>query len=115
MARSQRLTTGLEFWKDNGLWNQVTLTYLSLMFSATVRLIPPEQRTAAFSSISGFSSGADALVGICGIPIHQFTEADAELIKSGNELGKIQIVLKKLDVLQYFFPPPDNLALVLLR
>jgi hypothetical protein len=115
MGRSQRLITGLEFWKDNGMWNQVTLAYMSFVFSATALLIPPEQRPSAFLSLSGFSPGADAMVGICRIPVHQFTEADAELIKSGNKLGEIQTVLKKLAILQYFFPPPDNLALGLIE
>jgi hypothetical protein len=115
LAKSLRLTASLEFWKDDGLGSQTLLTYLTLFVSAIFRLVPPDQRATAFLPMMGFSSGADALVGICGIPIYQLTEGDAEVIKSGGNLGDIQGILRRLDTLQYFFPPPDSLALGLIE
>jgi hypothetical protein len=53
----------------------------------------------------------DRRLGICPIPLYQLTESELETILSGMDVEAIRHVLRRLDVLQYFFPPPDQLAL----
>jgi hypothetical protein len=67
-----------------------------------------------FSTFAGIPAEADALLGICGIPLYEFTEQDSELVKRSGDLDAIRDLLRKLDTLQYFFPPPDQLALGLI-
>jgi hypothetical protein len=96
------------------LTQQAVRSYILLLISGLLRLVPLEKRASTFSTVIGISAGADALVGICGIPVHEFTETDAELVTKGEDLDGIRNLLKRLDTLQYFFPPPDQLALGLI-
>jgi hypothetical protein len=114
VGKSLRVTTNLDLWNDIGLGSQTVRTYLILLFSAFLQLIPPDKRVSALQPIAGLSSEADALVGICGIPVYKFTEVDAELVRRGGDLEGIRHLLRRLDTLQYFFPPPDQLALGLI-
>jgi hypothetical protein len=51
--------------------------------------------------------------GICQIPIYNFTDEEfALLIFAGSELD-IKYILNNNGIYQYFFPPPDNVALCL--
>lgn len=49
--------------------------------------------------------------GICPIPLYEFTDNDWEMFASGRRTGEIKQRLKALDIYQYFFPAPDQLAL----
>jgi hypothetical protein len=57
------------------------------------------------------SSEADRRLGICPIPLYDFSETDYELLLSGEHIDAIQARLKTLGIYQYFFPPPDQLLL----
>jgi hypothetical protein len=57
------------------------------------------------------SMEADRAYGICPIPMYELSDRDWELLLSGGNLGDIQERLKALGVFQYFFPPPDQIAL----
>jgi hypothetical protein len=56
-------------------------------------------------------SAIDRQYGVCPIPLYQLTETDWELILSGVRNEDIQQRLKELNIFQYFFPAPDQLAL----
>ena len=56
----------------------------------------------------------DRKVGLCGIPFYDFSSKDLEPFHSQNDLREIQEVLRHHEVLQYFFPSPDQLALGLI-
>ncbi len=49
--------------------------------------------------------------GVCPLPLYEFTEADWELFASGKHIDEVRGRLKELDIFQYFFPPPDQIAL----
>jgi hypothetical protein len=112
--KSVRMTSGAEFLEDNGLISQAVRNLFLAAISRLIQLVPLDKRADALSTFRHIPAEADALVGICGIPLHQFTETDAELVKEGKDLDAIRDLLKRLDTLQYFFPPPDQLALGLI-
>lgn len=56
----------------------------------------------------------DRRLGICSVPLYDFSGDDAEMFRSGADAESITAVLRKLDVHQYFFPPPDQLSLGLI-
>lgn len=53
---------------------------------------------------------ADRGAGICPVPLYEFTEGDWDLLTGGRpeDVGER---LRALGIHQYFFPPPDHLAL----
>jgi hypothetical protein len=57
------------------------------------------------------SAAADRRLGICPIPLYDFSEADYELLLSGKSIEEVQARLKALGIYQYFFPAPDQLLL----
>jgi hypothetical protein len=57
------------------------------------------------------SAAADRRLGICPIPLYEFSEADYELLLSGKSIEEVRARLKALDIYQYFFPAPDQLLL----
>ena len=57
------------------------------------------------------SAAADRVLGICPIPLYDFSEADYELLLSGEDIDELRARLKVLDIYQYFFPAPDQLLL----
>jgi hypothetical protein len=64
-----------------------------------------------FSAISIDSAAIDRQLGICPIPLYDFSETDFELLLSGQNIEEIQSRLKALGIYQYFFPAPDQLIL----
>jgi hypothetical protein len=57
------------------------------------------------------SAAADRRLGICPIPLYDFSEADYELLLSGKDIDELRARLKALGIYQYFFPAPDQLLL----
>lgn len=71
-----------------------------------------QQATEFFTQFSTIDSlERDREQGICPIPTYEFTEKDWELFSNPNDLDEISQRLKEMDVLQYFYPPTDQLAL----
>jgi hypothetical protein len=64
-----------------------------------------------FSMTTLDSTSADRRLGICPIPLYEFSEADCELLLSGKNVEEVQARLKALGIYQYFFPAPDQLLL----
>jgi hypothetical protein len=58
--------------------------------------------------------GDDRTVGICPIPFHEFSETDMEAVNSGQDGEAVARVLRERQVLQYFYPAADQLALGLI-
>ncbi len=61
------------------------------------------------------SLAADLAVGICPIPLYQFSEQDFDLFLEGRRIEDCRERLKSLGLYQYFFPAPDQLALALVE
>lgn len=57
----------------------------------------------------------DRNLGVCPIPLYSFSENQAEIFHSGSDIEQIREILRLQDVFQYFFPPPDHLALGLIE
>lgn len=57
---------------------------------------------------------ADRDLGICPLPLFEFSEAQLETISSGSRVDDIVELLRQQDVFQFFFPAPDQLALGLI-
>ncbi len=57
---------------------------------------------------------ADRLMGVCSIPLYEFSEQETENLSSHPNEEEAREVLKHHDILQYFFPAADHLALGLL-
>ncbi len=55
----------------------------------------------------------DLKLGICSLPIFSFSEDEIEVFNLGVNLDDTKHILKSKDIMQYFFPPIDNLALAL--
>ncbi len=58
---------------------------------------------------------ADRNMGVCSIPLYNFTEDEAETLKSKLDVEYTKALLEEHDILQYFFPPADQLALGLVE
>lgn len=56
---------------------------------------------------------ADLQAGICPIPLYNFSESDFDLFLDGRRIDECRERIKSLGIYQYFFPPPDQLALAL--
>lgn len=57
------------------------------------------------------SSSVDRAYGVCPLPLYQFTENDWELFLRGRRIEELREKLKSLNIYQYFYPAPDQLAL----
>lgn len=57
------------------------------------------------------SMAVDRDHGVCPIPLYEFSEADWELFLRGARPDEVRDRLKQLDIFQYFFPAPDQVAL----
>jgi hypothetical protein len=53
----------------------------------------------------------DRQLGICGVPLYGFSLSEVEIIQRGTDIEVIKDLLRRHDLLQYFFPAPDQLAL----
>lgn len=56
----------------------------------------------------------DSAVGVCAIPLYAFTEDELAAISRDADRDEVEAILRKHDLLQYFFPPPDQTALGLI-
>ena len=56
----------------------------------------------------------DQEVGICPIPLHDFSGDEMEIVNSGRDAAAISEILRERQVLQYFYPAADQLALGLI-
>ena len=56
-------------------------------------------------------AAADRTVGNCPIPLYDFEADDAEVLHAGNDVSAVRDVLRRRSILQYFYPPPDQLVL----
>jgi hypothetical protein len=57
----------------------------------------------------------DRRVGVCSIPLYDFDREDTELFRGSTDIEAARDVLRRRGILQYFFPPPDHLALGLIE
>lgn len=56
-------------------------------------------------------AAVDRSLGVCSIPIYEFSASDVEKFQAGSDLDAVRHILKQRDIFQYFFPAPDHLAL----
>jgi hypothetical protein len=72
---------------------------------------PPSPIIPLTNLLTMDSMAVDRQHGICPLPLYEFTENDWELFLSGRRIDDIEERLKALGIFQYFFPPPDQIAL----
>lgn len=85
----------------------------------TVEVSKPEAQTDGAVSVAFLlrnlieldPSSADRALGNCGVPLYDFDQPDAEVLQRGNSIEAAREILRRRQVLQYFFPAPDDLAL----
>jgi hypothetical protein len=53
----------------------------------------------------------DRHLGVCPIPLYELEQTDADVIREGKDLDGIRDILRCRQILQFFFPSPDHLAL----
>jgi hypothetical protein len=56
----------------------------------------------------------DSQLGVCGIPVYEFNPDELEVIHSGSDHDAIEAILREHDIIQYFYPAPDQTALGLI-
>jgi hypothetical protein len=56
----------------------------------------------------------DSQLGVCAIPVFEFDPNELEVIHSGTDTDAIEAILRNRDILQYFYPAPDQTALGLI-
>jgi hypothetical protein len=56
----------------------------------------------------------DRRMGLCPVPLYEFSSSEFELLQSGTDVEAVREMLRRLDLLQYFLPAPDHLALGLI-
>ncbi len=54
---------------------------------------------------------ADRRLGVCTIPLYKLSEPEVGVLQADSSAEEVRDVLRAHGVLQYFFPPPDHLAL----
>jgi hypothetical protein len=53
----------------------------------------------------------DNRLGLCPFPLYELNANEIDALKGGANLDEVRGVLKNHDILQYFFPAPDQLAI----
>jgi hypothetical protein len=53
----------------------------------------------------------DSYYGVCAVPLYNLKAEDVEVLNGNPNLDDVREMLKRYDLLQYFFPAPDQLAL----
>jgi len=76
-------------------------------------LEPSTPRSAATVQQDPFE--LDRQFGICPVPLYQLRDSEIQAILAATDLDAIRDSLVRLGVLQYFFPPPDQIALGLVE
>jgi hypothetical protein len=73
---------------------------------------PLSSLALGLNSLSTFNPvEADRKLGVCPIPLYNLSEEEVEVFHSGKDVGHLREILKAHDILQYFFPSADHLAL----
>ncbi|QDF40894.1 hypothetical protein FJN17_26835 [Bradyrhizobium symbiodeficiens] len=68
----------------------------------------------SLSRLYEFDTAAiDRAYGVCPVPLYELEETDWQLFMEGRHIDEVQERLKALNIFQYFFPPPDQLALAI--
>ena len=57
----------------------------------------------------------DRQYGVCSIPLYEFSQAEVDVLHSGRDREYVSVILRRHDILQYFFPPADELAVGLVE
>ncbi len=82
---------------------------------SSLRWVAAEGGTLPSLDVSGLAGtdilAQDQALGVCPVPLYDFTAAEMELVNRGVDRDAIRQLLKQKGVLQYFFPPADQLAL----
>lgn len=60
------------------------------------------------------NTAIDRRFGVCPLPLYEFSDEDWELFLNGAKVDAVRDRLVELNILQYFFPSPDQLALGLI-
>ena len=84
------------------------------MVEVELKFDPTNQSTGVFrlEKLANFDPGGlDRQLGICPIPLYEFTETDVAVLQKGDDLDEVRDVLRQRDILQFFFPSSDQLAL----
>jgi hypothetical protein len=93
-------------------WNSVFQQLLGLDWKTVFESFSNEASPISFSDIYNIDYLAvDRACGVCPIPLYEFQDTDWNLFFQGSDIESIQHRLKQLDIFQYFFPPPDQVAL----
>ena len=75
----------------------------------------PSTAVVDFSKLlANVAPHTDSELGVCAIPVHEFDPNELEVIHSGTDSDAIGTILRQHDILQYFFPAPDQTALGLI-
>ncbi|MGD0384492.1 MAG: hypothetical protein ABSA77_13305 [Thermoguttaceae bacterium] len=53
----------------------------------------------------------DRRLGVCPIPLYEIAPEEVEIIQAGADVEAVREILRRHDILQYFFPSADQLAL----
>lgn len=61
--------------------------------------------------LKSLKNQADATLGICQIPLYEFTDDETKLFQERLDPEAVETCLRKWGIYQYFFPPKDQLAL----
>jgi len=87
-------------------------TGLSVDNSQAMRQVP----TLLLAPLIGFDpSEADRSHGICAVPLYEFTAEQAEVFQRGSDVDGGKEILRQNQILQFFFPAADHLALGLVE
>lgn len=75
----------------------------------------PETAIADFSKLlASTTAHTDGQLGVCAIPVFEFDPNELEVIHGGTDSDAIELILRDHDILQYFYPAPDQTALGLI-
>jgi hypothetical protein len=71
-----------------------------------------EDLTIDLSSLTGSpATSLDSQLGICGLPLYEMSDSDLDAFVDPHGLDAARDVLRRHNVLQFFFPAPDQLLL----
>lgn len=102
-------------WKD--VVQQLSLVELMEISADPETITGAQQDTSTFPTfdfqklIAYDPVAMDRSLGVCSIPLYDFTQKDVDIFQSGRDIEVARQLLKRLDVFQYFFPAADQLVL----
>jgi len=93
-------------------WNLVFQQLLALDWTSILASFQDQTTPISFTDIYNLDTIAiDREYGVCPIPLYEFQVNDWDLFFRGTDIEHVQQRLKQLNIFQYFFPSPDQLAL----